>query len=389
MPWNWQQQDWPRFTWNAARLTNAEARFLQGRGAIVGSTAHLSDPDRENLLVESMSVEALTTSAIEGEILSRESVQSSIRRELGLAADKRRATPGERGVAQMTVHVYRNFAKPLNEETLFAWHQMVMSGRADLRDMGRYRTHAEPMQVVSGRMGRPKVHFEAPPSRRVPLEMSRFIKWFNRTTPGGSEPLPALTRAGAAHLYFESIHPFEDGNGRIGRAVAEKALAQGLGRPSLTALAATILARRSNYYDALAAANKSNEITRWLAWFAGITLEAQQRTLAQVEFLIDKTRFLDRFRDQLLPRQQAVLLRMLREGPEGFKGGLSAGKYMAIAKVSSATATRDLAELVEIGAIQRTGERKHARYHLAIPPRTVAPFLIDDTGNVVTNKPLP
>ena len=139
--------------------------------------------------------------------------------------------------------------------------------------------------------------------------MKRFVKWFNRTAPTGGEPLPALTRAGIAHLYFESIHPFEDGNGRIGRAISEKALAQSLGHPTLTALAATILVRRKGYYAALEAANKKNEITPWLAWFAGIAIEAQQRTEARVEFLLDKTRLLDRLRGKINERQEKALLR--------------------------------------------------------------------------------
>src|SRR5450755_308172 len=135
------------------------------------------------------------------------------------------------------------------------------------------------MEVVSGPVHAPRVHFEAPPSSRIPGEMARFVMWFNRTAPGGTEPLPALTRAGTAHLYFETIHPFEDGNGRIGRAIAEKSLAQSLGQPTLIVLAATILGRRASYYHGLEAASKRNEITDWLAWFAGITIEAQQRTL--------------------------------------------------------------------------------------------------------------
>ncbi len=220
------------------------------------------------LTVEAMSTEALTTSEIEGEILDRASVQSSIQRQLGLAADNRGAAPAERGVSEMMVNLYKTFAAPGSDDTLFQWHRMLMSGRQDLKDIGRYRTSIEPMQVLSGAMDSPKIHFEAPPSAKVPVEMKQFITWFNRTAPGGSEPLPALTRAGAAHLYFESIHPFEDGNGRIGRALAEKSLAQSLGQPFLIALAATILARRARYYAALEAANKSNEITEWLAWFA-------------------------------------------------------------------------------------------------------------------------
>jgi Fic family protein len=165
--------------------------------------------------------------------------------------------------------------------------------------------------------------------------------------------------------------------------IAEKTLAQSLGRATLTALAATILVKRRSYYEALEAANKRNEITGWLAWFAATSLEAQQRTLSQVEFLIDKAKLLDRLRGQLNQRQETVLLRMFREGPEGFKGGLSAGNYASIAKASPATATRDLAEMVEKGALTRTGERRHTRYHLPIPPRSVPRITIDASGEIV------
>jgi Fic family protein len=213
--------------------------------------------------------------------------------------------------------------------------------------------------------------------------MNAFIEWFNRTSPTGSEPLSPLTRAGLAHLYFESIHPFEDGNGRIGRAISEKALAQALQRPSLTALAATILIRRREYYQALAASNTTLAVTDWLAWFCSVGLEAQHRTLAQVEFLIDKSALLDRLRNDLNPRQTAVLLRMFREGPDGFKGGLSAGKYVAIAKTSTATATRDLTEMVHLGALERTGEKSRTRYHLAIPLRPSPRISVDAHGEII------
>ena len=238
------------------------------------------------------------------------------------------------------------------------------------------------MQVVSGAPYAPKVHFEAPPSARVPEEMTQFLVWFNRTAPDGADPLPALTRAGIAHLYFVSIHPFEDGNGRIGRAISEKALAQCLGQPTLTALAATILIRRTAYYDALEAANKDTEATSWLSWFASIAIEAQHRTAARVEFLLDKTRLLDRLRGRLNERQEKALLRMLREGPEGFQGGLSAGNYIRITGTSSATATRDLADMVAKGALSRVGERRHVRYHLALPLRPVPPVTIGEDGAV-------
>ena len=383
MTWNWQQPDWPDFTWNRDRLATAEKEFLLGSGVFLGAIKHLGDDDRNQLTVEAMSTEALTTSEIEGEILDRASVQSSIQRQLGLAADKRKVGAAEQGISEMMINLYKSFSNPLTDDTLLAWHGMLTGGRRDLKDVGRYRTGDEPMQVISGPVGAPKVHFEAPPSSRVPKEMTRFIAWFNRTAPGGEEPLPALTRAGVSHLYFECIHPFEDGNGRIGRALAEKALAQSVGQPSLIALAATILARRARYYGALEEANKANEITPWLAWFAGTTIEAQRRTIALIEFLIDKTRLFDRLGPRINERQKKALLRMFEEGPEGFKGGMSAGKYATITGASPATTTRDLSDLVEKGALVRQGELRHARYLVTVPLRPVAQVALNDRGEIV------
>ncbi len=365
MTWNWQNPDWPNFTWDRTKITAAEEQFLLGAGVTIGTVRHLGEDERNQLLVEVMSGEAVTTSAIEGEVLNRASVQSSILRELGLASpDKRRVMPAEQGIAEMMVDLYRSLSQPLSHEMLFGWHRMVTSGRKDLADIGQYRTSREPMQIVSGSIGSPTVHFEAPPSKQVPAEMKRFISWFNRTTPHSKEPLPAITRAGTAHLYFESIHPFEDGNGRIGRAIAEKVMAQSFGQPVLVSLATTILAHQRSYYHALERANRRNEITEWLVWFADIALEAQGRSITLVEFILAKAKLLDRLRGQINERQQKALLRMFREGPEGFKGGLSAGNYSTITGASPATTTRDLADLVQQGALVRIGERRHARYTL-------------------------
>ena len=383
MTWNWQQSDWPYFTWSRARLEKAEQQFLLGGGVLVGTVKHLPEEDRQQLTVEAMSTEAVTTSEIEGEILDRASVQSSIRKQLGLTADERRVRPAEQGIAEMMVDLYRSFSEPLSQEILFRWHKMIVSGRRDLKDVGRYRTVPEPMQVVSGAIHDPRVHFEAPPSSQVTSEMNRFFDWFARTRMDGKQPLSALTRAAFAHLYFESIHPFEDGNGRIGRAVAEKSLAESLGQPTLISLAATILLRRKSYYEALEAANKKNEIANWLAWFAGTTIEAQRRTIALVEFLIDKAKLLDRLKSELNERQTKALLRMFREGPEGFRGGLSAGKYTTITGASPATTTRDLSDLVSKGALTRDGELRHARYRLNVPLRPIRQVTINEQGELL------
>jgi Fic family protein len=319
------------------------------------------------LKIELISDEALKTSEIEGEILDRDSVQSSLRQQFGLGTDDRHVPPAERGIAEMMVNLYRTFGDPLAHETMFAWHNMLMRGERRINVIGGYRTHSDPMQVVSGPVHDRKVHFEAPPSSRMPEEMDAFVKWFNHTAPDSKRPLPALTRAGLAHLYFISIHPFEDGNGRIGRALAEKSLAQNLGQPSLVALAYTIERARKAYYAALESSNKDTEITGWLVYFAETILEAQRNTIKRVDFYVAKAKFYERHRGQLNERQEKVIARIFREGIDGFKGGLSAENYISLTKTSRATATRDLQDLVAMGALTKTGELRHTRYHLLLP----------------------
>jgi Fic family protein len=370
MAWNWQQPDWPKFTYDAKALAAAERQFLVDSGEFVGAFKHIGPDDRDTLKIELIGDEAVKTSEIEGEILNRDSVQSSLRRQFGLGGGEREVPAAERGIAEMMVSLYQNFAAPLTHQTLFAWHKMLMAGGRGIGVSGGYRTHANPMQVVSGPVHRRKVHFEAPPSGRVAVEMDRFVAFFNDSAPGGKQPLPPLTRAGIVHLHFVSIHPFEDGNGRIGRALAEKALAQNLGQPSLIALAYTIERERAAYYAALERDNKDNEITDWLAYFADTILLAQRNTIRRVDFYVAKARLYEKLRGQLNDRQDKTMARMFREGIDGFKGGLSAENYIAIAKTSRATATRDLQDLVAKGALTKTGALRHTRYWLNIGGRS-------------------
>lgn len=366
MQWNWEQSGWPSFQWQKEALQEIEAKFLHQSGVLVGVARHFNNIDKNILVIDMITDEALKTSEIEGEYLNRDSVQASIRRNFGLDTDYRRVKPAESGIANMVTDLYRNFDKPLSHKTLYAWHKMITNGRSDLREIGCYRSHDEPMQVVSGPIGNETVHFEAPPSNRMKREMDAFINWFNQTGPDGADPLPTLTRAGIAHLYFVSIHPFEDGNGRIGRALAEKSLAECLGEPTLIALSQTIEAKRKRYYQALEQNNKHIEITDWLIYFAQTVLEAQSHSLEIIDFLIEKTKFYDRARDFLNERQDKVIARLFREGPGGFKGGLSAENYISITGTSRATATRDLQDLVEKKLLLKVGELKGTRYHLNI-----------------------
>ena len=362
MQWNWEQNSWPDFTYQDQLLRELEEQLLVGSGILSGAFKHLDEEDASHIRVEIISNEAIKTSEIEGEYLDRDSVQSSIRRHFGLQTDARQASPAEQGIADMMLDLYRRFQEPITHKQLYVWHSMLMSGRDNLTDIGRYRRNN--VQVVSGPDYNRKVQFEAPPPERVMPEMKGFITWFNSTSPNDKIVLPALTRAGVAHLHFVCIHPFEDGNGRIGRAVAEKALAQCLGKPTLIALSANIEKHRKAYYDALGKTNRDNEITEFLVYFARTILQAQEDSLSQIEFLINKAKMLERLRGRLNRRQEKALLRIFKEGPSGFTGGLSAENYISITKTTRPTATRDLADLVNKGALIRRGERKYTRYYL-------------------------
>jgi len=369
MTWNWQNPNWPEFTYDSKALEPFERDFLVRSGEFIGAFRHVDARDQDSLKIELIGDEALKTSQIEGEILDRDSVQSSLKRQFGLDHDDRPVPLAERGIAEMMVDLYRSFETALAHDTLFNWHRMLMSGDRHIAVIGAYRTHPQPMQVVSNRAYEPKVHFEAPPSSRMSAEMDAFLNWFNDSAPKGARPFPALTRAGIAHLYFVSVHPFEDGNGRIGRAIAEKSLAQNLGRPTLLALAWTIERARKAYYDALERNNKDTDITNWLIYFANTILEAQSNTMKRVDFYVAKAKFYEKFRGAFNERQDKVIARMFREGIDGFKGGLSAENYISITGTSRATATRDLQELVEKGALGKKGELRYTRYFLDFPEK--------------------
>jgi Fic family protein len=368
MRWNWQQEEWPHVCYDLSRLEEAESVFLRQSGLAEGVFRHLGPADRELLLMELLADEGVRSAEIEGEYLDRESVRSSLRRNFGLTSGPD-ATPPEQGMADLMTAMYRDFKQPLTDETLCRWNRML-TGHLPALETGRYRTHPEPMQVVSSRLDAPRIHFEAPPSTRVPEEMRFFVDWFNATVRGGTLPLPALTRAGLTHLHFVSIHPFEGGNGRIARALAGMALSQDCGFPLLTSLSTIIRNRRREYYAQLEANNKALEITNWLVWFAAVLLEAVQEAGTHMDFLLAKTALCDRLRGRLNPRQEKALARVLREGPGGFSGGLSAENYIAITGASRATTTRDLQELLAMGAFTRTGKLKGTRYHLLLEHRT-------------------
>lgn len=364
MIWNWQQSNWTHFTYDQNLLVGLEAKFLKNAGYLQGALSHIAGEQLSEIFVDIVSEEAFKTSEIEGEHLNRESLQSSIRRNLGLSVDKFKANPAEQGIADVMTDTYETFSKNLTHQTLFSWHKRLMAGNKEIKDIGKYRTHSEPMQVVSGPLYKHKVHFEAPPSHQVPKEMDAFIQWFNDTSPKGNHPVQAVERAALTHLYFESIHPFEDGNGRIGRALVIKALCQNLEHQALLALSYTIHKNRKQYYEALERNNKKNEITNWMIYFGNMLVEAQDYTKQLIDFVIEKGKLYSRVKGTLNSRQEKALARMLKDGPDSFPFGINAEKYISITGTSRATATRDLQDMVEKGIFIREGELKATRYHL-------------------------
>jgi len=362
--WNWQHQNWPQFTYDKEALKALEYQFAQQSGLALGALKHVSEDEKDQLLVEVLSDEALKTSEIEGEYLDRDSIQESIKRNLGVSVDKRKLPPAEFGISEMMVNLYQTYDESLSDKTLFEWHRMLTNGRRDLTDIGRYRTHEDPMQVVSTRLDRQTVHYEAPPSSAMAKEMKAFVDWFNKMHMGDNKDLLALSKSGIAHYYFLAVHPFEDGNGRIARALSEKSISMALGRPALISLSQTIHLNKKAYYASLEAHNTKLDITDWLLYFGQTIIDAQENTIRVIEFLIEKAKFFDRFANTMNERQTKVVLRIFKEGYHGFKGGLSAENYLTIAKTSASTATRDLKDLVAKKILSKTGTLKGTRYHL-------------------------
>lgn len=362
MVWNWELPDWPKFVCNAEKVVRQEREFLLAEGSASAFFKTVDAIDYKRFVVEVLSSEGEESARIEGEVLDRESLQSSIRRHFGLQSDGKREGEPEARMAKVLCQAFGEYCEPLTHEMMYSWHATLFEGDTRIENRGQYRTHSEPMQIVSGRYGSLRVFFEAPPSDRVYEEMEQFVRWFNREA--SEEGI--LVRAAVAHIYFELIHPFEDGNGRIGRILAEKVLSQGVGRPIVIAVSRTLERRKKEYYAALQRCNSTLEVDPWIEFFTSVVLEAQQESIQLLHFLLAKSQLLRRLEGQLNPRQVKVLLRLFAAGPAGFQGGLSAENYITITKTSRATATRDLADLVKKRALTRTGERRHTRYYLLL-----------------------
>lgn len=357
MPWNWELPNWPQFSYHLDQIAPKERQFLLEVGSACAFLKNIGDREYSQFVIEILSLEGLESSRIEGEFLDRESLQSSIKQHFSLRTPLNQETKKESRMAKLLCDVYQSFDQPLTQEMLFKWHFELFHNQSNSVDCGRYRTHTEPMQLVSHRYGSSKVFFEAPPSVKVPDEMAAFINWFNSTNAS------ILGKAAIAHVYFESIHPFEDGNGRIGRVLVEKVLSQGIGHPILIAISKVLEKQKKEYYAVIGRCNRTLEIDHWMAFFADAILQAQAESMNLLYFLIEKSKLLTALSGQLNPRQEKVLA----EGLNGFKGGLSADNYIVIAKTSRATATRDLADLIHKKALVRTGELRHTRYWLNLP----------------------
>jgi len=358
--YNWQHKNWPEFTFDSSSIDNVLMKFMLKAGELKGIISALPEDISTETIIQIMVSEAIKTSEIEGEIINRIDVMSSIRKNLGLPISKEPKDKNAIGLSQLIIDVRNTYRQPLTESKILEWHKLLMGNNHRI-NAGQWRKGTEPMQVISGSASNPKVHFEAPPSKNISKEMKRFIEWYNK-----SEISSPIIKAAVAHLYFESIHPFEDGNGRIGRAIAEKALSQGFDHPIMFSISKSIEENRSAYYIALQNAQQKLDLTKWIQWFASIIIFAQDDAEKTIQFTVKKVKFFDKYDKDFNERQRKVINRILEEGFNGFKGGMNVKKYISITGTSKATATRDLQELTEMKVFLMNGAGRASSYQLII-----------------------
>jgi Fic family protein len=377
MEYNWQHPDWPNFEFDEAQFKDNLYQYAIDAGRLSGGIGQMQAALQYEAYVDLMVSEAINTSKIEGERLDRQDVRSSIKNYLGLSVPLVRvADPRAEGIAALMVDVRKTFNQPLTKEKLFQWQQLAVGASAsslykpDIA-LGQWRTAKEPMQIVSGPIGYEKVHYQAPPADEVGQQIGQLLNWYNQSNPldaSTQKPkIPGPVRAAIVHLWFESIHPFEDGNGRVGRAIAEQALAQDLGHPPILSLSTEIEKDRNGYYNGLGLASKANmNITEWVNWFTAMVLRAQQDAALSVDFILKKAKFWTYHQNSLMNERQTKVIRKLFEaGPHGFEFGVSAKKYMSMTRCSKATATRDLGDLVGKRCLNRLeGGGRNVRYGL-------------------------
>ena len=369
----WQKPRWPKLTFdlNASSAALSDARRMQGE--IEGKAGAIGIDRAGEVAREVLEQEVIATAAIEGEKLDPAAVRSSVLRRLGLND----AGPQDRqvdGLVEVISDATNAFDSPLDHDRLCRWQSALFpGGTSGIRRIavGRYRDHSEPMQIVSGELGTEVVHYEAPPSRQVPAEMDHFLEWFSATGPAQGQPakIDGLARAAIAHLWFETIHPFEDGNGRIGRAIVAMAIAQDHSAAvRLYSLSRQLLDSRRAYYDALNQAQRGDgDATEWVKWFAQQLCAACRRSGDIIDRAIERARFWsDHAGATLNARQRKVLQRLLDDGDGGFLGGLSAEKFMKMTGASKATATRDLADMLAKGLLWSGGQGKGTRYYVNV-----------------------
>ena len=367
--WIWQQPDWPHFSWQGEALAPLLRACGQAQGRLLGMLGAVGNDTEVQSSLDAMLQNIVTSSAIEGEQLNVGSVRSSLARRLGLNEEGRTTSRSE-GLAELLLDATHAHQQPLNEQRLFTWHRWLFPSDDQLLarplHIGTLRGE-EPMQVVSGRIDRPTVHFEAPPRAGLEAQLADFLAWFESSRRDAS--LDPFLRAGIAHFWFVTLHPFDDGNGRLTRAITDLALAQGEQQAiRFYAMSASILDDRAGYYRILEASQKGGlDITKWLQWFLETLLKSLEQALARIDRVLVKARFWQAHRSQTLSAEQIkVLNRLLDGGERGFEDGISAAQYQALAKVSKATATRHLGDLLEKGCIERLpGGGRSTRYQIA------------------------
>jgi Fic family protein len=372
--WIWQQPDWPNFTWHAERLAPLLRECVQAQGRLMGMVSSVGSSLSAQSELDALLQNIVTSSAIEGEQLNVGSVRSSLARRLGLEVmGGDNVSQRSEGLARLMLDATQHFAEPLTLERLLDWHAWLFPDQdTDLAArsirVGALRDD-DPMQVVSGRLDKPTVHFEAPPRRGLEQQLETFLDWFESSRHQAA--LDPLLRAGVAHFWFVTLHPFDDGNGRLTRTITDLALAQGEAQAiRFYAMSASILEDRSGYYRVLETSQKATlDITEWLQWFLHTLLRSLQQAMARIESVLAKARFWQAHREsELSVEQTKVLNRMLDGGERGFESGISAAQYQAVAKVSKPTATRHLAELLEKGCLQRLpGGGRSTRYKIRDP----------------------
>jgi Fic family protein len=369
--WIWNAPTWPELTFQAHRLAPLLKTARSEMGRLFGKAEAIGATDLADLEREVWSGEAISTAAIEGEVLNATSVRSSIARRLGITPDFMATVPRNvEGLLDVMENAAADWDGDLTKERLCRWQAALFPAEGTaLRRIatGRYRTHEDPMQIVSGPIGKERVHYVAPPSAAVPSEMHAFLKWFNGSRTG---PEDGLVRAGIAHFWFESIHPFEDGNGRVGRAIIDLALAQDVRRATrLHGVSSELRRRQTQYYDALNRAERgTGDITDWLEWFLNVYGEACRATSRLADESLMRARFWsDHKAVALNERQRKVINKMLEAGPGRFEGGLTLRKYVSIADTSRASAFRDIEDLLKNGMLVAEGTGRGTRYNLALP----------------------